>query len=545
MSALRSHSAPRAAGRLRALAATFLVGAALAAGAQPPASQPAAPRPTATPRNPPAAPRAYEPTLASVRRHPLPAWFEDAKFGIFVHWDLGSYPGWAETPGSLDQILADTTRGWRYWFAHNPYSDWYYNTIRIPGSGARAYHDSTYGADVSYFDFAPRMREAMRAWRPDDWATLFTRAGARYVVLTTKHHDGFLLWPSRTPNPFHRDYGAARDVVGELATAVRGRGLRYGLYYSGGIDWTFNDTVIRDFTDLRRAVPQDSAYVRYAEAHVKELVERYRPSVLWNDIAWPAASDPNAIFAHYYQRVPDGVVNDRFVTNPAQMMDTGRVARHFDFSTPEYAVEGQLTTRKWEATRGIGYSFGYNRNETGAESLTLDALVDLFADAIAKNGNLLLNVGPMADGTIPPGQRRLLEAMGDWLRTNARAVYGTRPCGSAFGTAPLGAEATTSEGGRVRFTCRGGAAYAFLLDVPRGDTVLVPGLRVAAGTRVTSVGDGARVSASGAGDTLRLVLGQRGRAAGALALAFDRAPVRPDSLPTAPRSPVSPRRRTP
>ena len=124
------------------------------------------------------------------------------------------------------------------------------NSLRIDGSPTQRYHRETFGADFSYFDFAGDFNKAAEQWDPDSWAELIQRVHARYAVLTTKHHDGFTLWPSRTPNPFIPDYFARRDLVGDFMTAIRGRGLTAALYYSGGLDWTFNDTVIRHIADI-------------------------------------------------------------------------------------------------------------------------------------------------------------------------------------------------------------------------------------------------------------------------------------------------------
>ncbi len=129
---------------------------------------------------------------------------------------------------------------------------------------------------------------------------------------TTKHHDGFLLWPSRHPNPFIEDYHAERDLIGELGDAVRDAGMTYALYYSGGLDWTFYDKVIVDIADLPAGVPQMPDYVDYANAHWRELIERYGTKILWNDIAYPRDTDLNVLFADYYNQIPDGLVNNRF-----------------------------------------------------------------------------------------------------------------------------------------------------------------------------------------------------------------------------------------
>lgn len=133
---------------------------------------------------------------------PVPQWFEDAKYGIFIHWGLYSVPGWAPLEADIRELMA--TKGPAYWLKHNPYAEWYQNTIQIAGSPSRRHHLETYGPDFRYDDFKPMFNDAARQFDPASWADLFARAQARYVVLTTKHHDGFTLWPSRHPNP-HKD----------------------------------------------------------------------------------------------------------------------------------------------------------------------------------------------------------------------------------------------------------------------------------------------------------------------------------------------------
>lgn len=419
-----------------------------------------------------ASPVSYEPTAESVGQHAVPPWFHDAKLGIFVHWGAYSVPGWAPLTGELGRVLEE--RGWAYWFANNPYAEWYANSLRIEGSATQTYHQETYGADFPYENFVEEFNRAADAWEPAAWAQLFREAGARYVVLTTKHHDGFLLWPSATPNPSKGSaFQAERDLVGELTEAVRAEGLRMGLYYSGGLDWTFNDAVITDFETLLGAINQSEAYEAYATAHWLELIERYRPALLWNDLGYPAVGDLNALFATYYNAVPDGVVNDRFDLSEDSVL-------HADFSTPEYAVFGDIQAAKWESTRGIGFSFGYNRNEDAASFLSVDELVDSFVDIVSKNGNLLLNVGPMADGTIPAGQRERLEGLGRWLAVNGEGIYGTRPWRRAEGQTEAGTE--------LRFTAKEDALYVTLLERPMQDRVTLLDLTLPAGATLHLLG---------------------------------------------------------
>lgn len=446
----------------------------------------------------------YESTLASLRAHPLPAWFDDAKLGIFVHWTPASVPGWAPAFGEPSNLVAQ--RGWRYLFAHHPYAEWYANSLRIPNSPTQRYHRQTYGPDFPYEAFIPQFRQAYAHWDPAAWAEVFAAAGARYVVLVTKHHDGFLLWPSRHPNPHRPGYQADRDLVGELTAAVRARGLRMGLYYSGGLDWTFDARPIQDLPDLIAAIPRDPGYAAYAEAHWRELIERYQPSVLWNDIGFPAGANLRRLFADYYNAMPDGVINDRFgqfdlgregslryrailgiiktvvplLTKLSGGMGSPAGGMHADFRTPEYAGAKKIVARKWETCRGIGHSFGYNRQETDAQMIAPDALVRLLVDIVSKNGNLLLNVGPMADGTIPALQLSRLRALGEWLKVNGEAIYGTRPW--------VRAEGVTTDGIPVRFTRRGETLYAILLGASQAQEIVLRDVTAPPATHIARLG---------------------------------------------------------
>src|ERR1700722_5093512 len=378
----------------------------------------------------------YEPTLESLNSHPLPQWYADAKLGIFVHWGLYSVPGWAP--------LSHPEHDFRNidYIKNNPYAEWYYNVMRIDGSPTQAYHREHYGAGYNYYNFAPSFDQQSMKWKPEQWASIFHDAGARYVVLTSKHHEGFTLWPSSIPNPtLPKDrQHATRDIVGELTTAVTNHGMRMGLYYSGGYDWTFVPGPIRVQADYQAVKPQSEAYGKYAEAQILELIARYHPAVLWNDIDWPKSGHPLQIMADYYNTVPDGVIDDRFGV------------KHADFTSPEYKKVDEIQTTKGEECRGLGRSFGYNRAEGEAETIAPDELIYLLTDIVSKNGNLLLDVGPKADGTIPPVQMERLRALGAWLQQNGEAIYDTRPWKRATGK--------SAEGIDVRFTQKSGNLYA-------------------------------------------------------------------------------------
>jgi len=406
----------------------------------------------------------FRATWDSIQTHTVPSWYNNAKLGIFIHWGLYSVPAWAPPSGELGKV--DMSR----WFYDNAYAEWYLNSLRLEGSPTYKNHLETYGANFDYYDFAPMFDREVQKWNPAEWARLFRETGARYAVLTTKHHDGFRLWPSQVPNPKRASekITAKRDLVGDLTKAVRAEGLKMGLYYSGGLDWTFEPRPIATMEDLKTTAPQSEEYARYADAHWRELIDRYQPAVLWNDITYPKAGKLTEIFSDYYNRVPDGVIDNRFGVDFA------------DFTTPEYAKYDKITAKKWESCRGLGFSFGYNRVEGPKEVIASDKLVALLADIVSKNGNLLLNIGPRPDGSISEIQLDRLHALGRWLKVNGEAIFDTHPwVRPSAGT----------EGADVRFTQKDDALYAILLAKP-GATVAIPGLNPRDGAEISALGGG-------------------------------------------------------
>jgi alpha-L-fucosidase len=298
--------------------------------------------------------------------------------------------------------------------------------------------------------------------------------------------------------------------VGELARAVRHQGLRFGVYYSGGIDWTFNREPLRTLADFMGSTPSGD-YPEYAEAQTRELIARYEPSILWNDISWPAGEARMLkLFADYYNAVADGVLNDRWMPQrlasrllrlkilrkrldkriKARMQTSARGGGmippkppHSDFRTPEYTTFKTIRKDKWEATRGMSHSFGFNRNDRDADYESVAALVHSFVDAVSKNGNLLLNVGPRGeDAKIPSEQVVRLEGFGRWLKANGEAIYATRPW--------IRAEGKTDRGNDVRFTARGNIVYAHLLGDPKAKTFLIEGTDLPASSRVAHLPSG-------------------------------------------------------
>ena len=343
----------------------------------------------------------------------VPDWYRDAKLGCFVHWGIYSVPAWATPPAEIPVPDADP-------YAHHQYAEWYANTVRIAGSPTWRHHQERYGVGTSYEDLADR-------WQPDGFAadTLvgeLADAGARYIVPTTKHHDGFCLWATRTTDFNAARRGPRRDLIRELHEATRRNGLRFGVYFSGALDWHAGDfPPIRSDADLFAHRRNDPWFSRYAADQLDELISATSPDLLWNDIDWPDGGKGAgrhglaALLGRYFAAVPHGVINDRW-----------GIPYH-GFLTREYTLAPGILAEPWEATRGLGSSFGYNQLEDEAGSLSGTELIRLLVTVVSRNGNLLLNVGPRADGTIPGLQRRALGDLGGWLRRNGHAVYGTRP----------------------------------------------------------------------------------------------------------------------
>lgn len=349
----------------------------------------------------------YEPTWASLDRRPAPDWYLDAKFGIFIHWGVYSVPAYS---------------------APDQYAEWYWNSLRAtPRSddgGARrrheatvAFHERVYGKDFAYQQFAPLFRAEL--FDPDEWARIFRDAGARYVVLTSKHHDGFCLFPSEEANrhwgqPWNAvDVGPRRDLLGDLSEAVRRAGLKMGFYYSL-YEW-FNPLWLSD----RKL---------YVERHMipqfKDVVTRYEPSIIFSDGEWDMPSEDwrsPELLAWLYNESP---VKDEVIVNDRWGRETRH--RHGGYFTTEYGAGLPDATHPWEENRGMGFSYGYNRNEPLGNYRTGQELVWMLADLVARGGNLLLNVGPTADGRIPEVMQDRLKEIGDWLKVNGEAIYGTR-----------------------------------------------------------------------------------------------------------------------
>jgi len=442
----------------------------------------------------------------SLKTHAAPAWFEDAKFGVIVGWGIYSIPAFAPTGKTSNEIISN--EGWQQYFINTPYAEWYSNSIKIPGSPAAIYHESHYGRDFDYDDFAPRFKQHIKEWDPGKWADFFEKIGTRYVVYWAKFHDGFLMWPSKYKCPVKKDWYSERDTAGELAGAVRAKKIRMGIYYSGALDWAFTDKPVKDLVDLMTGGPATSEYGNYVDSHYRELIDSIAPDILWNDIAYPPAGNREQIIAHYYNTVPEGCINDRWVKYDARMsilkmqparalvnwmgkrvMKAGKTGMpsniHYDFSTPEFTTFNTVQQKKFESILSFGTSVAYNAQEKDSDYHSVKQMICWFCDIISKNGNLLLVVSPKADGSIPKIQSCRMLEFGRWIKNNSEAIFGSRPYSVSQGT--------TGDGTELRYTVNNNSLYVFMLSDASSKEIMIKGINPASNAEISLLGIGRKL----------------------------------------------------
>lgn len=355
----------------------------------------------------------YQSNWASLDKRPIPTWFTDAKFGIFIHFGVYSVPAWA--PANEDIGVYAKYAEW-YWMRINAGKDPNEQKIDV-NKLFKDYHQNKYGSKFKYQDFGPLFKA--QEFEPNQWADIFKDAGAKYVILTSKHHEGFTLWPSRESWNWNSvDIGPHRDICGELTKAVKAKGMRMGMYYSL-YEW-FNPLYLTDST-------------KYVEQHMipqlKDLVTKYEPEILYPDGEWDHLSSlwqSEKFLAWLYN---DSKVKNTVVVNDRWGKETR--SKHGGYYSSEYGiVEGGIPLKEmmehpWEEIRGIGTSFGYNHVENLNNYSTSEELIHLLINVVAHGGNLCLNVGPTAEGRIPVIMQQRLHDIGTWLKVNGNAIYGT------------------------------------------------------------------------------------------------------------------------
>ena len=336
----------------------------------------------------------YLPNWESLDTRPVPNWFSDAKFGIFIHWGVYAVPGY-------------TTKG--------GYAEWYQQGLETGDSAKKEYHRKKFG-NLTYYQLADQFKAEL--YQPEEWAKLFEQSGAKYIVLTSKHHDGYALWPS---NEASRTWGFGwnslvtgprRDLLGDLFRAVRKTSVRAGMYYSL-YEW-FNPLWK---TDRNKYVSE------HMWPQMKELINNYQPDVFWTDGDWDANEETwksKEFLSWLYNESP---VKDKVVTY--DRWGSGIRFKHGSVFTPEYQPDLDFEQHAWEESRGMGYSYGYNREEDAWDYNSSQSLIYHLIDKVSRGGNFLLDIGPDEHGKIPPIMQERLLDIGQWLAKNGEAIYGT------------------------------------------------------------------------------------------------------------------------
>ncbi len=341
----------------------------------------------------------YENNWQSLNSRPVPEWFGDAKFGIFIHFGLYSVPAFT---------------------AEGQYAEWYMIHLQDEGQKAvRDFHNRVYGENFKYEDFVSGFK--CELFDADKWAKLFEDSGAKYINITSKHHDGFCLWKTDYAWNWNSvDVGPHIDFLAELKRALAKTDVKFGVYHS----------VYEWFHPLYKKDPEEYA-VKHLIPMLKELITKYEPATLFTDGEWDHESSvwhSTEFLQWLYNESP---VKDTIVPNDRWGKETrGRLGGNF---TTEYgtidagrSIDDVELDRPFEECRGIGRSFGLNRIEGTNDYLSAKELLETLCSLVSKGGNFLLNVGPAADGTIPVIMEERLLQMGKWLKVNGEAIYATR-----------------------------------------------------------------------------------------------------------------------
>ncbi|MEM7364437.1 MAG: alpha-L-fucosidase [Pseudomonadota bacterium] len=417
----------------------------------------------------------YEPDWRSLVNHNTPQWLRDDKFGIYTHWGVYSVP------------------------ACGPNGTWYAYNMYRPGNNQAEYHEQTYGpaSEFGYKDLIPLFTG--EKFDPDEWVELFKLSGARFAGPVAEHHDGFSMWESQV-NPFNAArMGPKRDVTGELARACREQGLRFMVALHHAEQWWFyphwrGDCDVSDpkYTSLYGPLhnlggfgPESEgkhdwplqdlpnrAFLDIWRQKIDEVINGYEPDLIWFDfgIRFIPETYRKRFLAEYYNKEAEWG-RELAVTYKGHDFPPGTAIPDYELGRMD-----QLTYYDWitdtSVDDGGAWSFV---TDAGFKSVT--TVVHNLIDNVSKNGYLLLNVGPRADGTIPAGARKCLQGVGDWLRINGEAIFETSPW-VYYGEGPteMDAGGMFSEQDEVaytaediRFTCRDNVLYAIFLGWPVGE----------------------------------------------------------------------------
>lgn len=386
----------------------------------------------------------YAATWESVEKnYAPPAWFQDAKFGIFLHWGLYAVPAY-----------------------HN---EWYEKHMYASQS---KWHEEHFGPleKFGYKDFIPRF--TCKNYDPRAWAELFRKSGARYVIPTAQHHDNFPLWDSKLTKIDAKDMGPKRDLIGEMASAVRKEGLKFGVSNHGIENFTFInpskeirarlekakvDLFDPEWDDIYHVADRsDAALGKFLADWVNrniELIDQYQPDMLWFDNGVNGAKNRELdelklrVAAHYYNRAKEWGKEVSISTKGLAYAPNGdhhkQIGSIIDFEKIGQRSPVGIRPGPWQVDQPIGSTWGYT---SGMSVTSADRVISQLIDTVSKGGNLLLNLSPTAEGEIPEAQQKTLLGVGAWLETNGEAIYGTRPW-KQFGE------------DKLRFTSKGEVIY--------------------------------------------------------------------------------------
>lgn len=377
---------------------------------------------------------ASAPQEEDAAKEALMEWFSQAKLGIFIHWGIYSRGDWSES-----------------WSFHN-------------------------GVVSMEEYFAQEKDFTASAYDPAAWVELIRESGARYTVITSKHHDGFALWDTQAGEVSAvKSSAAGRDVLTPFVEEVRRQGgLRLGLYFSL-IDWPREDypNVFRAGParyDIHKEPERWQHFLDFNSAQLKELQEAYNPDLVWFDGDWEFKAeewDAPGIVAALRAHNPDVIVNSR-------------IAGYGDYDTPELGVPVvRPESRWWETCMTIGDSWGFRKRDTDFKSV--DTILKMLVDCMSMGGNLLLDIGPRADGTIPEEQAAVLKELGRWIAKHEEAVYPTR---AGIPSGHVQAYTTLNQAGDI--------LYVYLPYAPN-ETLEIKGLKSVI-KRVRVVGTGEELS---------------------------------------------------
>ncbi|XP_066573357.1 tissue alpha-L-fucosidase isoform X2 [Amia ocellicauda] len=389
----------------------------------------------------------FTPDWDSLDARPLPAWYDESKFGIFVHWGVFAVPGFGSE--------------WFWWHWQGTHDRDYVDFMK-----------RNYPPNFSYSHFAPQFRAQF--FDPEQWADVFQASGAKYVVLTSKHHEGFTNWGSaQSWNWNSVDTGPHRDLVGDLGAALSKRSLHYGLYHSL-YEW-FHPLYLAD----KKAGFKTQEFVsRKTLPELYDLVSRYKPDLIWSDGDWEAPDsywNSTQFLAWLYN---DSPVKDSVVTN--DRWGAGCSCKHGGYyNCEDKYTPGQLPKHKWEKCTSVDQlSWGNRKNMRLDQLLDLPTIIKDLMWTVSLGGNYLLNVGPTADGTLPVAFEERLRGVGDWLRVNGEAVYGSQPWRVQIENATL----------TICYSAKGSQVFAVFFQWPSDFTLRLTVPKTSPSTNVTLLG---------------------------------------------------------